>query len=133
MVIAGSGVAFLVAEGTYSAGIGCRRGTTADEILDAIHAACQSAKIEPDAIAIYASGALKSHESGLIDAIRRLNRNIIFLDPTDLNKERPPSGSAATRFGLSGIAEPAALATSIHHRLILEKQIYGNVTIAIAE
>lgn len=133
MVLAGSGVSFLVADGPYAAGIGCRLGTTADEIIQAIHSACKTAGVHPEDIAIYASGAIKSHESGLLEAVRTLGRNIIFLSPSDLNGENPPSDSAASRFGLSGVAEPAALAVSVHHHLILEKQIYGNVTIAIAE
>jgi len=133
MVIAGSGVSFLVADGPYVVGIGCRLGTSADEIMQAIHSACEAAGINLEDIAIYASGAIKSHESGLLEAIRTLGRNIIFLDPSDLNGEAPPSKSAASRFGLPGVAEPAALAVSVHHHLILEKQIYGNVTIAIAE
>ncbi|WP_373839373.1 cobalt-precorrin 5A hydrolase [Methanospirillum sp.] len=133
MVLAGSGVSFLVADGPYAAGIGCRLGTTANEIIQAIHSACKTAGVHPEDIAIYASGAIKSHESGLLEAVRTLERNIIFLSPSDLNGENPPSDSAASRFGLSGVAEPAALAVSVHHHLILEKQIYGNVTIAIAE
>ena len=133
MVLAGSGVSFLVADGPYAAGIGCRLGTTANEIIQAIHSACKTAGVHPEDIAIYASGAIKSHESGLLEAVRTLGRNIIFLSPSDLNGENPPSDSAASRFGLSGVAEPAALAVSVHHHLILEKQIYGNVTIAIAE
>lgn len=133
MVLAGSGVSFLVADGPYAAGIGCRLGTTADKIIQAIHSACKTAGVHPEDIAIYASGAIKSHESGLLEAVRTLGRNIIFLSPSDLNGENPPSDSAASRFGLSGVAEPAALAVSVHHHLILEKQIYGNVTIAIAE
>lgn len=133
MVIAGSGVSFLVADGQFSVGIGCRLGTSADEIMQAIHSACEAAGINIEDIAIYASGAIKSHESGLLEAVRTLGRNIIFLNPSDLNGEAPPSKSAASRFGLPGVAEPAALAVSVHHHLILEKQIYGNVTIAIAE
>ena len=133
MVIAGSGVSFLVADGPYAVGIGCRLGTSADEIMQAIHSACETAGIHPEDIAIYASVAIQSHESGLLEAIRTLGRNIIFLTPSDLNGEAPPSKSAASRFGLPGVAEPAALAVSVHHHLILEKQIYGNVTIAIAK
>jgi cobalt-precorrin 5A hydrolase len=133
MVIAGSGVSFLVADGPYVVGIGCRLGTSADEIIQAIHSACDTAGVHPEDIAIYASGAIKSHESGLLEAVRTMGRNIIFLSPADLNQETPPSDSAASRFGLPGVAEPAALAVSVHHHLILEKQIYGNVTIAIAE
>lgn len=133
MVIAGSGVSFLVADGQYSAGIGCRLGTPAGEIIQAIQAASQKAGIHPEEIAIFATSTIKSHESGILDAVRTLDRNIIFLDPADLNGEALISDSAATRFGLPGVAEPAALAVSVHHNLILEKQIYGNVTIAIAK
>ncbi|ABD42894.1 cobalamin (vitamin B12) biosynthesis CbiG protein [Methanospirillum hungatei JF-1] len=133
MVIAGSGVSFLVADGPYSVGIGCRLGTSADEIVHAIHSACETAGISQEDIAIYATGGIKTHESGLLDAVRTLGRNIIFLNHSDLSEVAPPSQSAASRFGLPGVAEPAALAVSVHHHLILEKQIYGNVTIAIAE
>lgn len=133
MVIAPPGVSFLVADGMYSIGIGCRLGATTEEIIQAVQSACDQVSIRVEDVAIYASVTLKAHETGLLDAVRILNGNIIFLNPEDLNQEQAPSESAATRFGLIGVAEPAALAASLHHHLILEKQIYGNVTIAIAE
>ena len=133
MVIAGPGVSFLVAAGRYSVGIGCRLGTTADEIMNALHEAFRQAGIKEDEVAIYASVSLKSHEQGLLDAVRKMNGTIIFLNPGDLLNEEIVSDSAASRFGIPGVAEPAALAVSEHHTLILEKHVYGNITVAIAE
>ncbi|PWR75133.1 cobalt-precorrin 5A hydrolase [Methanospirillum stamsii] len=133
MVIASPGVSFLVAEGRFSVGIGCRLGTPADEIISAINTAFENAGISKEDVAIFASVALKAHEPGLLDAIRALGANIIFLQPSDLSETETLSKSAASRFGLPGVAEPAALAVSVRHQLIMQKQVFGNVTIAIAE
>ncbi|MDD1724460.1 MAG: cobalt-precorrin 5A hydrolase [Methanospirillum sp.] len=133
MVIAGPGVSFLVAEGLYTVGIGCRLGTRSEKIIDALNSAFQEAGINPDDVSVYASVSLKTHEQGLIEAIRQMGKSIIFINPEDLDDTHPYSRSAAQRFGLPGVAEPAALAASLHHRLIMEKRVYGDVTIAIAQ
>jgi cobalt-precorrin 5A hydrolase len=132
MVIAGKGVSFLVSEGKYSVGIGCRLGTPSEQIIGAFHTAFRDAGISADEVSIYASVALKAHETGLIEAVRNMNSNIIFLNPDDLDEKGVYSESAATRFGIPGVAEPAALAVSTYHQLIMEKRVYGDITIAIA-
>ncbi len=132
MVIAGRGVSFLVSDAPYTAGIGCRKGTNADEIINAIHKALISKGLTTTDVSIYATSTLKLHENGLIEAIRTIGGNLIYLDHTALCKEKTSSESAATRFGLPGVAEPAALAVSYRKELVMEKEIYGNVTIAIA-
>lgn len=133
MVIASPGVSFLVAEGIYTVGIGCRLGTGSERIIEALNSAFREAGIRPDEVSVYASVSLKAHEPGLIEAIREMGKSIIFLNPGDLDDAYPYSGSAAQKFGLPGVAEPAALAVSLHHRLIMGKKVYGDVTIAIAE
>ena len=132
MVIAGKGVSFLVSEGEYSVGVGCRLGTPAEKIIDAFQIAFRDAGINADEVSIYASVDLKAHENGLIDAVRKMNSNIIFLNPDDLDETGAYSESAAKRFGIPGVAEPAALAVSTYHQLIMEKRVYGDITIAIA-
>lgn len=132
MVIAGKGVSFLVSDAPYTAGIGCRKGTPAEEIISAIESALESAGITRTDISIYATTTLKLHESGLADAVREVGGNLIFLDQETLCREQPVSGSAAERFGLPGVAEPAALAVSYQKELVMEKKVYGNVTIAFA-
>lgn len=132
MVIAGSGVSFLVSDAPYTAGIGCRKGTTSSEIIEAIDEALKSACLAHSDISIYATTTLKLHEQGLTDAIREIGGNLIYLDQETLCRESVPSESAAERFGLPGVAEPAALAVSYKKELIMEKKVYGNVTLAFA-
>ncbi|MDD1729282.1 MAG: cobalt-precorrin 5A hydrolase [Methanospirillum sp.] len=132
MVMAGKGVSFLVSDAPYTAGIGCRKGTLAEEIITAIDDALASAGITRSDISIYATTTLKLHEAGLTEAIRMIGGNLIFLDPETLCREKPVSESAAERFGLPGVAEPGALAVSYKKELIMEKKVYGNVTIAFA-
>lgn len=132
MVIAGKGVTFLVAGAPYVAGLGCRRGTPAPEIRDAIDTALADAGLGRSDVSIYATSTLKLHDSGLDEAIREIGGNLIYLDHETLCRERPASGSAARRFGLPGVAEPAALAVSFKKELIMEKHVYGNVTVAFA-
>lgn len=132
MVIAKKGVSILVSDAPYTAGIGCRKGTSATEIKTAIHEALRSGKLNTSDISIYATSTLKLHEAGLTGAIQEIGGNLIFLNHETLCREAPPSSSAAERFGLPGVAEPAALAVSYRKELIMEKKVYGNVTIAIA-
>ena len=132
IVIAGKGVSFLVSDAPYTAGIGCRKGTSAGEIVSAIEDALRSCRICRSDISIYATTTMKLHEKGLADAVRIIGGNLIYLDQETLCREEPVSGSAAERFGLPGVAEPAALAVSYKKELIMEKKVYGNVTIAFA-
>ena len=132
MVIAGKGVSFLVSDAPNTAGIGCRKGTPAGEIIRAIDEALASSGLNRSDVSIYATSTLKLHESGLTEAVREVGGNLIFLDHETLSREQPVSGSAAERFGLPGVAEPAALAVSYKKELVMEKKVYGNVTIAFA-
>lgn len=132
MLIAGKGVSILVADGTYACGIGCRRDITPDEVISSIQKACTECKINPDDIFIYATSTLKSHEPGLIEAIQNIRGNLVYLDHDELSAQVVAGESAAVRFGIPGVAEPAALAVSRRKELVMEKKVYGNVTIAIA-
>ena len=113
-------------------GIGARRGVTSQEVADAITAGLREAGIDLEDVRIFASSRLKEDEQGIIDAAESLGREIVFLDDDTINACTPPSRSEASRFGIVGVAEPSALALSEKKDLILKKQKYGNVTIAIA-
>jgi cobalt-precorrin 5A hydrolase len=132
MVIAKKGVSFLVSDAPYAAGIGCRKGTSAEEIITTIDMALESAGLNRSEISIYATTTLKLHEEGLARAVREVGGNLIYLDQETLCMQQPVSGSAAERFGIPGVAEPAALAVSYRKELIMEKIVNGNVTIAFA-
>ena len=133
IVLAMPGVSVLVTASPYIMGIGCRRGTSKEEIEEAIDAGCKQAGISPSAITTYVTTVQKLHETGLHEAVRNRG-SLVFLDDKTMNAQqaRIASSSQAIRLGLCGVSEPACLALSAYGELVLEKQIYGRVTIAIS-
>jgi cobalt-precorrin 5A hydrolase len=132
VVIGGDNVAFLSASGDYSVGIGCRKGSTGEEVEQAVRAALEIAGIRPSEVLVYATTIKKSHEQGILDAVRALKGALIYLDDRTINAVEPPSPSGASRIGLEGVAEPCALSVSRNKELVLEKTVFGGVTVAIA-
>jgi cobalt-precorrin 5A hydrolase len=132
VVIAGPAVSLLVSRGEYCIGIGCRKGATQVAIKEAIRSALSDAGIGTADVMIYATTEKKRHERGLIDAIGAISGNLIFLDDDTINAQETISSSAATRLGLSGVAEPCAIAYARRKELIMKKRVHGTVTIAIA-
>ena len=132
IVIVDEGVSVLIRNGTYTVGIGCRRGTDEDEITCSIKRALKENSIDAKDVTAYATTRLKSHESGLISAVHKAGGNLIFLDDFVLKKYSTDTHSRAELIGLPGVAEPAALAISKKKELVMTKTIYGRVTIAIA-
>ncbi|MCL2460346.1 MAG: cobalt-precorrin 5A hydrolase [Euryarchaeota archaeon] len=134
IALATPGVSVLVTASPYIMGIGCRSGTSKEEIEEAIDAACDKAGIPYTMITTYATTVQKLHEAGLHEAIRDRG-SLVFLDDRTINSQQPHimSNSQATRLGLCGVSEPACLALSAYGELVLEKQVYGRVTIAIAK
>ena len=132
VVIGDKETAFLITDGEYSIGIGCRKDTGAKEIEEAVRTVLATSGIRPDQVFIYATTAKKAHESGILDAVRALGRPLLYLDDLTINAIPTQSGSRASRIGLSGVAEPCALATAKRRELVLGKTVIGGVTIAIA-
>jgi cobalt-precorrin 5A hydrolase len=114
-------------------GIGCNRGTSSEEVRNAVLEALGAMNIVKDDVLAYASTVKKSDEPGLVAAIRGLGGMLFFIDDETLNSQPVASESKARMIGLVGVAEPAALAMARHKRLMMERRAFGNVTIAIAE
>ena len=132
IVLAGPDVSLLVRKGEYSVGIGCRKGAGQEEIAGAVRAALAENGIAEGDVFIYATTAKKMHEPGLVAAVGALSGNLIFLDDDTINAQTGTGPSRATRIGLLGVAGPCALATAKRKELIMEKKVYGRVTVAIA-
>jgi cobalt-precorrin 5A hydrolase len=113
-------------------GIGTRRGITKEEVIEAVKQALNECGMSLKDITAFASAKLKENERGLLEAGELLGIPVNFLPDEVLNSYNPPSSSQASRFGLKGVAEPAALALSEENELIFRKKVYGRVTIAIA-
>ncbi|MBT8507634.1 cobalamin biosynthesis protein CbiG [Methanomicrobiaceae archaeon CYW5] len=132
IAIAPAGVAVLLKKGDYIVGVGCRRGTEKQEIIDAFTAAFAATGIAGEDVCAYATANVKKDEAGLIAAVGELGGTLIFVDDAFIRAETPPSPSRASdKLGLPGVAEPAALALSKRKEVIMKKQTYGGVTVAV--
>ncbi len=117
-------------------GIGCRKGTSAENILAAIHSALSQIEAKPDQVRYIASADIKSHEAGLIDAARIIGIPLRFISSEELRGcvfDFAPSDFVKEKVDLPAVAEPAALLAGRRTRLILRKQIYNGITVAIAK
>ena len=132
LVLAGPDVSLLVRNGEYSVGIGCRKGAGEEEVTGAVRSALAENGIAEHEVFIYATTVKKMQEQGLITAVGALSGNLIFLDDNTINAQTGTGPSRASKIGLLGVAGPCALATSKRKELIMEKKVYGRVTVAIA-
>ena len=116
-------------------GVGCNRGTAAEEIVEAVERVLRERGLALKSTRTLATVDAKRDEAGLIGAAARLGLPLAFCDKPTLNAvpDVPNASEAPMKFvGVQGVAEPSALAVS-GGRLVVEKVKSGNVTIAVAE
>lgn len=113
-------------------GVGSRKGISIAAVLQAIDAGLGEIDASIDDVKVVATAFLKSHEKGIIDAISKLEKPIAFVPGSVINSFRSQTKSRSAMLGLSGVAEPCALALSSLKELVLAKKAYGGVTVAIA-
>lgn len=112
-------------------GIGCKKGTTSDEIEDAVNKAGLSLL----SISSIATIDRKADEPGLSAFAQKYSLKINSFTQDELNRVKGVSESELV-FKLTGakaVAEPAALLASGANKLLVPKQRIGNVTVAVAE
>jgi cobalt-precorrin 5A hydrolase len=115
------------------AGIGCRTGVSAEDILALLRIAAQT--MRPDALAV---PDFRRDEPGIAAASVALCLTILWVDRAALRGEQgrcvTRSARAQAEIGLSCVAEAAALhAAGAGSRLILPRIAGGGVTCALAE
>lgn len=119
-------------EAVIVAGLGCRRGCMADDMVAAVRAAEAEAGC---AAASIAAPCWKRHEAGLLAAAARLGLPVAFMDGAAMRavQDRCPTRSAAAlaATGVASVAEGAALAAS-GGRLLLPRLVRGGATCALA-
>ncbi len=131
-VTGGGGVALRPAQLVF--GVGCNRNTPIDEIGRAIKELCRDNDLSPHAIRNLASIDLKSDEKGLLEFARQQNLAIDFFNKDELNTVSGVGHSATVlaATGAVGVAEPAALLSAATGKLLIRKQKWKNVTLAVA-
>ena len=126
-----------------TAGVGCRRGVDAEDIVAAVRQTLAEHGLEPAALASLATVAEKAAEPGLAEAARRLGLPLLAYPAPKLAAVPVPhpSEAAGARFGLLpfSVCEGAALLAAHNARphgralLLAAKTVFrGRVTVAIA-
>ena len=114
------------------AGIGCRRGCTAEAVVALVRRAQECAGCAVDALA---APAFKRNEAGLSDAATLLGIALVFVDAAALDsaQSRCPTRSddALRHVGIASVAEGSALAAS-GGTLLLPRIAGGGATCALA-
>lgn len=115
-------------------GLGCRRGTPADQIAQAVDRVLAEHKIHPAAVGSCASIDLKAEEPGLLDFCARRGWPVRFYTAAEL--AAVPGAFTSSAFvksvtGVDNVCERAALMGG--GRLIVRKTAMDGVTVALAE
>lgn len=132
IVLAGPEVSVLLKKGDYIVGVGCNKGVSREEVLWSIRAGLSDSGVGEDSVMAFATTVKKRYETGLLEAVQEISGNLVFIDDDTINAQAVHSPSKASAIGLSGVAEPCALALSKRKELVMKKRAYGNVTIAVA-
>jgi len=116
-------------------GVGCKKGVAADSVKTSIINALSQINLKPDDVRMLSTIDIKAKEQGLLQASESLGipLNIVSLrESATCIKEYSKSGFVNEKIGVGGVCEPAALISGRKTQLILTKQKYEGVTIAIA-
>ena len=122
---------------SVSIGIGCRRNTSKDDILQAIYEACSVADVSSDTIMNMASTIVKNDEVGLLMAAQELEVPILFYENIQLQEVIDKYNVSVSNFvneqiGVGNVCEAAALLISQSKKIVLHKTKFNKVTVAIA-
>jgi cobalt-precorrin 5A hydrolase len=124
-------------EAMIVAGVGCRRGTAAQEIDAAVDAALAQAGYAADKLTAVATSDGKGSEVGIIEAAAGRGVRLVLVKPAALEAAGPRTQSSSLRvkelFGVPSVAETAALAAAgPEATLIVPRLVVGPATCAIA-
>ncbi len=117
-------------------GIGCKRGTPAERIIDAIAEGLREANLDLDQVRLLASADIKSDEEGLRAAARQLGIPLRFISSDEIRNtalDFQQSDFVQEKVNLPAVAEPAALLAGRRTRLVLKKRRYNGITVAVAK
>ncbi|MEZ0328128.1 MAG: cobalt-precorrin 5A hydrolase [Dissulfuribacterales bacterium] len=120
-------------------GLGCNRGTRAEEIKAAIEAVFRQFELSLLCIKGLASIDAKQDETGLLKAADIMKVEIVWYSREQLKDIETPNPSSIVKrhMGVASVCEAAALLTAQNAgyknpQLMIPKQKMGNVTVAVA-
>lgn len=127
-----------VDEAMIVAGIGCRKGASADDIGAAIARALDHAGFATNSLDLIATSAAKGGEPGIAAAAAALGVPLVLVPQSDLEaageRTQTRSERVVALMGVPSVAEAAALAAGgPQARLILPRLAVGPATCALVE
>jgi cobalt-precorrin 5A hydrolase len=119
------------------AGIGCRRGASADAVLKAVQTALELSGLQHAALSAFAIPEEKNDEAGIHSAARKLSLRVILVSQPALVGAGRGALTASARVmalkGVPSVAEAAALAAAGDSaRLLAPRSATASVTCALA-
>jgi cobalt-precorrin 5A hydrolase len=117
-------------------GIGCKRGIGSNEVKDAINSALTDADVSIDRVRLAGTVDLKADEVGLLSALDELGIPLRIVSRPEIDtcaKDYSKSDFVIEKIGVGGVAEPAALISGRKTKLILKRQKYPGITVAVAQ
>jgi cobalt-precorrin 5A hydrolase len=119
------------------AGIGCRRGTLTEEIVNLVHAALAKFSVSREQLDAMATEAAKANERGIEDAARCLSVRLIACGIADLEEVADKVMTRSSRVqalkGVPSIAEASALVAAGRNAKLLGPRVATDkATCAIA-
>lgn len=115
-------------------GIGCRKGTAASAIREAVNMVLKENNIDHRAVKCVASIDLKAEEAGLLAFCQEQKLPVIFFSAEELKTvsgDFTPSAFVQSITGVDNVCERAALIGA--EKLIVKKTARNGVTVALAE
>lgn len=115
-------------------GIGCNRGTSAEEIEAVIRETLDELRFSLKSVKAVATIDLKKDEAGLLAVCEKFGWPLVWYTPEELNqvKLEEPSETVFKYTGAYGVSEPAAKLYAGVDKLVLTKKKSGNTTISVA-
>ncbi len=117
-------------------GVGCKRGVQSNDVKEAVREAMKTANISIERVRMAGTVDLKANEPGLLRAMEELSIPLRVVSRSEIDtcaKDYTRSDFVQKKIGIGGVCEPAALLSGRKTKLILKKQKYPGVTVAVAQ
>jgi cobalt-precorrin 5A hydrolase len=124
---------------TIVVGLGARKDSTADSIIQAVDASLQRLNVPLSSVNRFATVDIKRNSKPMVEAVERLGAPLEFLSVDALRSLNhsdlsPDSAMVQEKIGVGGVCERAALIIAgKNSKLLLKKVKLNGVTVAIAE
>ncbi|WP_419878603.1 cobalt-precorrin 5A hydrolase [Brevibacillus centrosporus] len=114
-------------------GMGCNRGTSAEEIEAVIKETLDELQFSIKSVKALATIELKKDEAGLIAVCEKYGWPFVWYSPEQLNQAaiEDPSETVFKYTGAYGVSEPAVKLYAGVEKLVLTKKKSGNTTISV--